>query len=234
MIIKNILENNKCRRESTTMSQPPQGIILHSVACAQPDASVFLRLWNQPDVVIGVHGIVDGLTGNTFQCLPWDWLGWHAGGPGNLTHIGIEMCEPGCIKYTGQSDQFEVRPDALNYARTVALRTYNGAVDTFAQLCALYELDPMGDKVILSHSEADKCGLSYSGHTDPEHLWKGLQMSLTMDTFREDVAAKLRGRTIYRVQVGAFYNREYAEAYRAQVVKAGFKDAFIVSEEVKR
>lgn len=230
-IIKNILENNDCRRMSTTMSQPPQGIMLHSVACAQPDAKVFLRLWNTPGVEIGVHGIVDGLTGDTYQCLPWDWLGWHAGGPGNLTHIGIEMCEPACIRYTGQSDQFEVRPDALNDAREVALRTYKGAVDAFAQICKLYDLDPRKDGVILSHSEAGRRGLSHSGHTDPEHLWKGLKMSLTMDTFREDVALKMYGMPVYRVQVGAFYNRDYAEAYRQKVIAAGFPDAFIVKED---
>ena len=26
--------------------------------------------------------------------------GWHGGGSSNNTHIGVEMCEPGCIKYT--------------------------------------------------------------------------------------------------------------------------------------
>ena len=231
MIIKNILENNDCRRTSTTMSQPPKGIMLHSVACAQPDAKVFLRLWNQPGVEIGVHGIVDGLSGNTYQCLPWDWLGWHAGGSGNLTHIGIEMCEPAEIVYKAPTDQFSIRPDALNSARATALRVYKGAVKVFAELCRIYELDPMGENVILSHSEAGKAGLSHSGHTDPEHLWKGLQMGLNMDTFREDVAEKLFDRTIYHVQIGAFYNRDYAEAYKQKAVEAGFRDAFIVTEE---
>ena len=231
MIIKNILENNDCRRMSTTMSQPPKGIILHSVACSQPDAKVFLRLWNTPGIQIGVHGIVDGLSGDTYQCLPWDWLGWHAGGPGNLTHIGIEMCEPAGLKYIGSTDQFEVRPDALKQAQETALKTYNGAVETFAWLCAEYGLDPMGENVILSHFEADKAGLSHSGHTDPEHLWKGLHMALNMDTFREDVAAMIYGRVIYHVQIGAFYNKDYAEAYRQKAVDAGFRDAIIVTEE---
>ena len=27
--------------------------------------------------------------------------GWHGGGSSNNTHIGVEMCEPACIKYTG-------------------------------------------------------------------------------------------------------------------------------------
>ena len=66
-------------------------------------------------------------------------------------------------------------------ARETALRVYKGAVEVFAELCRIYELDPMGENVILSHSEAGKAGLSHSGHTDPEHLWKGLQMGLTMD-----------------------------------------------------
>ena len=233
MIIKNILENNDCRRTSTTMSQPPKGIILHSVACAQPDARVFLRLWNTPGVQIGVHGIVDGLTGDTYQCLPWDWLGWHAGGPGNLTHIGVEMCEPAEIVYQAPTDQFTVRPDALMSARETAARVYDGAVETFAELCDMYDLDPLADGVILSHSEAGKRGLSYSGHTDPEHLWRGLQMDYSMDTFRKAVSLKMRNKTIYRVQVGAFYNREYAEAYKTQLINDGYKDAFIVTEEAE-
>lgn len=39
-------------------------------------------------------------------------------------------------------------------------------------------------------------------------------------------------KTLYRVQIGAFYNRNYAEAYRQKAVDAGFTDAFIA--EVKK
>lgn len=35
--------------------------------------------------------------------------------------------------------------------------------------------------------------------------------------------------TIYRVQIGAFRKKEYAEAYAEKARKAGFKDAFIVT-----
>ena len=29
----------------------------------------------------------------TYQTLPWDHRGWHAGGSANNTHIGFEICE---------------------------------------------------------------------------------------------------------------------------------------------
>lgn len=34
--------------------------------------------------------------------------GWHCGGGGNGTHIGVEMTEPATIRYTGGSDWVEV------------------------------------------------------------------------------------------------------------------------------
>ncbi len=40
------------------------------------------------------------------------------------------------------------------------------------------------------------------------------------------------GKTIYKVQIGAFSNKANAEAYKQKAIKAGFKDAFIV--EVKK
>jgi N-acetylmuramoyl-L-alanine amidase len=35
-------------------------------------------------------------------------------------------------------------------------------------------------------------------------------------------------KTIYRVQVGAFYNKDYAENLRKELVNKGYEDAFIV------
>ena len=36
----------------------------------------------------------------TYQTLPWDHRGWHAGGSANNTHIGFEICEDGLADAT--------------------------------------------------------------------------------------------------------------------------------------
>ena len=43
---------------------------------------------------------------------------------------------------------------------------------------------------IISHAEGAKKGIA-SNHGDPEHYWRGLELSYTMDTFRKAVAAKM-------------------------------------------
>ena len=73
-----------------------------------------------------------------------------------------------------------------------AERTYKAAVELFAYLCQQYGLDPLKDGVIVSHREGHARGIA-SNHGDPEHLWKGLGMSYTMDTFRAAVKAQMGG-----------------------------------------
>lgn len=66
--------------------------------------------------------------------------GWHCGssvnGSANNTHIGVEMCEPACITYTGGST---FKCSDLTKTRAAAKRTYETAVDLFAMLCNKYE-----------------------------------------------------------------------------------------------
>ena len=57
-------------------------------------------------------------------------------------------------------------------------------------LCKEYGLNPLTD--IISHKEGHAKGIA-SNHGDPEHLWKGLGMSYTMDTFRQAVKAAMAG-----------------------------------------
>ena len=59
-------------------------------------------------------------------------------------------------------------------------------MELFAILCRMYELDPMGDGVVLSHKEGHARGIA-TNHGDPEHLWNGLHMGYTMDGFRKAV-----------------------------------------------
>jgi len=167
-----------------------KGLMLHSVGCPQPKASVFINSWNNVSYDRAcVHGFIDGNDGTVYQTLPWNHRGWHCGGSGNNTHIGVEMCEPACIKYTSGSN-FTCSDKAT--ARAVAKRTYEAAVELFAMLCRQYNLNPTADGVIVSHREGHGRGIA-SNHGDPEHLWNGLGMGYTMDGFRRAVKAKMDG-----------------------------------------
>ena len=193
-IIKSILTKNPCYTAGRKITV--KGLMLHSVGCAQPSAQVFVRMWNSPSYGAAcVHGFIDGNSGNIYQTLPWNHRGWHCGsgrnGSGNNTHIGVEMCEPATIRYTGGGT---FTCSNLADARSCARRTYNAAVELFAYLCKKYGLDPMKDGVILSHAEGNARGIA-TNHGDPEHLWRGLALPYTMNTFRKAVKLKMEGKT---------------------------------------
>lgn len=61
-------------------------------------------------------------------------------------------------------------------------------------LCQKYNLNPLADGVIISHKEGYTRGVA-SNHGDPDHLWRQLGMSYTMDTFRKAVKDKMSGTT---------------------------------------
>ena len=214
-ITEKILTKNPCYKAGKTIKV--KGLMLHSVGCSQPSAMAFIKNWNTESASVCVHGLIDGNTGEVYQTLPWDRRGWHCGSTGNNTHIGIEICEPDCIKYTSGA-KFTCSDTAK--ATEIVKRTYKSAVELFAQLCAEFALDPLADGVILSHSEGYSRGLA-SNHADPEHLWKGLKLPYTMDTFRRDVKSTMTP-TIYRVQVGAFTKEQNAKNLLAKLKKAGF------------
>lgn len=185
-LVQSILTKNPCYTAGRKITV--KGLMLHSVGCSQPKASVFINSWNSASYDRAcVHGFIDGNDGTVYQTLPWNHRGWHAGGDANNTHIGVEMCEPACIKYTGGSS-FTCSDTAT--ARAVAKRTYEAAVELFAMLCKEYGLNPL--TAIISHKEGHAKGIA-SNHGDPEHLWKGLGMNYTMDTFRQAVKAEMAG-----------------------------------------
>ncbi len=181
-IVQSFMTNNPCYKAGKKIAV--KGLMLHSVGCPQPSAEVFVRNWNNPEQKRAcVHAFIDGNTGKTYQTLPWDHRAWHAGGGANNTHIGVEMCEPSCIQYTGGAT-FTCTDWAA--AMEVVKRTYDAAVELFAYLCREYHLDPLADGVVISHKEGHERGIA-SGHGDPNHLWNGLQSGYTMDAFRRDV-----------------------------------------------
>lgn len=182
MLIKSIWTNNDNYKVKRTITV--KGLMLHSVGCPQPNAEVFVRNWDG-DVGVGVHAFVDGLTGNVYQTLPWNHRAWHCGDAANNTHIGVEMCEPDCIKYISGAT---FTCSDYERANAIVTRTYNAAVELFAMLCNQYNLNPLTD--IISHREGYQKGIA-SNHGDPEHLWQGLNTGYTMDTFRSAVKAKM-------------------------------------------
>ena len=184
-VVTSLLTNNACYQAWGKIIV--RGLMLHSVGCPQPSAQAFVRSWDNGSVQACVHAFIDGLTGTVYQTLPWDHRGWHAGGAANDTHIGVEMCEPATIRYTSGSS-FTVSDYAD--ARACVRRTYEAAVELFAELCRVYGLNPK--TAILSHSEGYKRGVA-TNHGDPEHLWNGLGMGYTMDGFRADVEAAMGG-----------------------------------------
>lgn len=187
-LVKSLLTKNPCYKAGKKITV--KGLMLHSVGYPQPRASVFINSWNRADYDNAcVHAFIDGNDGTVYQTLPWNHRGWHGGGSCNNTHIGVEMCEPACIKYTGGST-FTCSDKAT--AKAVAKRTYEAAVELFAMLCKEYGLNPTADGVIISHAEGHKRGIA-SNHGDPEHLWRQLGMGYTMDGFRKDVKAAMGG-----------------------------------------
>ncbi len=191
--IQSYLTKNRCYQAKKKIEV--KGLMLHSVGHPQPSAEAFVSSWDNEKATVCVHAFIDGNDGIVYQTLPWDHRGWHcASGPngsGNDTYIGIELCEPACIKYTAGSTFVCLDPET---AKEVARRTYAAAVELFASLCQEYDLDPLEDGVVISHREGHARGIA-SNHGDPEHLWEQLGTGYTMDTFREAVSAAMEGHT---------------------------------------
>lgn len=191
-LVESIMTRNPCYAAGRKITV--KGLMLHSVGCPQPKASAFISSWNSPSHDSScVHGFIDGNDGTVYQTLPWNHRGWHCGsgnkGSGNNTHIGVEMCEPACIRYTAGSN---FTCSNLEEARSVAKRTYKAAVELFAYLCKKYSLNPLADGIIISHREGHGRGIA-SNHGDPEHLWVQLGTGYTMDGFRKAVKAAMGG-----------------------------------------
>lgn len=184
-IVEAVVTANKCYQAAIPLH--PQGIMLHSIGCPQPNAAVMAHRYNtyQPDgQSVCVHGFVQR-DGTYYHTLPYNLRAWHCGGSANQTHIGIEMTEPASIVYTGGASWRDLDPAATE---AHVRGTYAAAVELFAQLCTQYALDPLEDGVIISHAEGAARGIA-SAHADPTHLWRAF--GLTMDGFRRDIYAEM-------------------------------------------
>ena len=191
-----------------------KGIMIHSVGTAQPSAEVFVKRYNDTNREDAVHGIIDGVTGKFYQILPWDKIAPHCGGIALYGYnflIGIEMCESEIIEYPIEDGkEYKYSDGSVAISRTywkeqnrvsnrggtteeVMRRTYKTAVELFAFLCKLYNLDPLGKYnitgskqgyVITGHKEGHEDGIA-SNHSDPDHIWS--RFDLDLPRFRRDI-----------------------------------------------
>jgi len=230
---KLIFINNACYKAGKTIT--PKGIMVHSTGANNPNLKRYVgpddgllgknqynNHWNQdkPDGrQVCVHGFIGKLADGsiaTYQTLPWNHRGWHAGGSANDTHIGFEICEDGLT-------------DASYFSAV-----YKEAVELCVYLCKQYGLT---EKDIICHSEGYKLGIA-SNHGDVMHWFP--KHGKSMDTFRAEVKAGLAfaepvepttSKKYYRVQVGAYSVKANADAMLAKIKAAGFTDAFIKYSE---
>lgn len=167
--------------------------------------------WNQDKPggrQVCVHAFIGKLADGsiaTYQTLPWNHRGWHAGGDANNTHIGFEICEDGLT----DSSYFNA--------------VYKEAVELCVYLCKLYGFS---EKDIICHSEGYKLGIA-SNHADVMHWFP--KHGKSMNTFRTDVKKLLNTenkppepvkKKYYRVQIGAYLDKANAEAQLAKAKKA--------------
>ena len=184
---KLFLTNNECYKAGKKITV--KGIMVHSTGANNPWLKRYLpddgkigknqygNHWNTArpgGIQVCVHGFIGKLADGsvaTYQTLPWNHRGWHAGGSANNTHIGFEICEDGLSDST--------------YFNAV----YKEAVELCAYLCKEYGLT---EKDIICHSEGYKKGIA-SNHGDVMHWFP--KHGKSMDTFRSDVKKLLSGNT---------------------------------------
>ncbi|WP_340083776.1 N-acetylmuramoyl-L-alanine amidase [Siminovitchia sp. FSL H7-0308] len=227
---KLIFTNNDCYKSGKKIR--PTGIMVHSTGANNPNLKRYVgpddgwlgknqynNHWNQscPDGrQVCVHAFIGKLKDGsiaTYQTLPWNHRGWHAGGEANNTHIGFEICEDGLTD------------------KTYFNQVYKEAVELCAYLCKQYKLT---EKDIIGHYEGYQKKIA-SNHVDPSHWFT--KHGKSMDIFRADVKKELAksitpskpisGKKLYRVQIGAYSVKANAEKQLANAKKAGFSDAFI-------
>ena len=183
-----ILTNNACYKAGRKISV--KGIMVHSTGANNPYLKRYVgpddgllgknqygNHWNtfHPDGrEICCHAFIGKLADGTiatYQTLPWNHRGWHAGGSANDTHIGFEICEDGLT----DKAYFD--------------KVYKEAVELCAYLCKQYGLT---EQNILCHSEGYRKGIA-SNHADVMHWFP--KHGKSMDTFRADVKALLSNGT---------------------------------------
>ena len=205
----------------------PKGIMVHSTATPGVSAQEFHDRWDKPNVGASVHFFVDDQ--DIIQCLNLSKKAGHAGGAANSTHIAFEMCEPKGLTYNASGSAITAYNPPAGYFAKI----WDNAVWLCAYLCKEYGFDPMDKRVLLCHSEGHAQGIA-TNHADVMHWFP--REGLDMDDFRAAVKALLEepdpepvpepgpGATkLYKVQVGAFTKKPYAEALAKELQGKGYQ-----------
>lgn len=222
VIHETILTDNPCYKSGHKIT--PKAIMLGSVRGPQPSAKVYVHNWNCESTknTRCAHALIDANSGDVYQLLPWNHRAWHSGKhpktkmSSNGTHIAILMCEPAQIRYK-KGDVFDLVGNA-DMAADAVKRTYDSAVELCAYLCKKFNINPKTG--IISHGEGYENGVA-SNHADPVHLWNGLNTSYTMDSFRNDVAEKIRTDQGTNEFVKEETKKEIAQSKEVEVAKIG-------------
>ena len=129
---KLILTENACYKAGRKITV--KGIMVHSTGANNPNLKRYVgpddgllgknqygNHWNTYHPggrEVCVHAFIGKLADGTiatYQTLPWNHRGWHAGGSANNTHIGFEICEDG-LRIMPTLRRCTVRP--LNFVPT--------------------------------------------------------------------------------------------------------------------
>ena len=212
-LLECIFYSNDCYRRGLKIV--PRGVMVHSTGANNPNLRRYVQPddgllgkngndndWNRPGLDVCVHAFIgrkaDGGVA-TYQTLPWDRRGWHAGsgrsGSANNTHISFEICE-----------------DALN-DRSYFEAVYREAAELTAYLCGRYGLDPLADGVVIDHAEGHTRGLA-SNHGDVTH-WL-TRFGRTMDDFRRDVAEQMEVERMTKQELEALIDRRIAQTLEGE------------------
>ncbi len=193
-LLQNIMTKNLAYIENRWII--PRRIVWHSTGANNPNlrryvgpddgllgVNKYKNYWNRPyeemKRKIAPHGAIGKLADETiatYLLLPIKdgkiMRGHHTGtgknGNGNDTCIGFEICE-----------------DGLN-DKAYAMAVYKEACEFTAYLCEQFNLDPLGEDVIIDHARAHQLGIA-SNHGDVMH-WFG-RYGITLDQIRRDVKA---------------------------------------------
>lgn len=235
--------NNDCYKAARPIIGP-KGIVLHSTAAPNPYLKRYVDCpeqcgenkarnhWNRSSKEMGRSVCAHAFVGydkdkriRVAQILPYEYQNWLTGGSANKTHIGFEICEPADLS------------DKAYFSEM-----WNVVVDYCAYLCKKFNLNPMGENVIIDHATAHKLGWG-NNHGDVAHWWpkyhgmylddlrKAVKQRMSEDTAVKLPESKPVKTTLYAVQVGAFSVKGNAEEMLKKLIKDGYK-GYIVKKNV--
>ena len=230
----------------------PKGIVVHSTAAPNPWLKRYVDCpsecgentnnnhWNRSSAEMGRSVCAHAFIGydknkkiRVAQILPYNYQNWLTGGSANKTHIGFEICEPTDL---GDKAYFTEMWDVV--------------VQYCAYLCRKFNLDPLGENVIIDHATAHQLGWG-NNHGDVKHWWPKY-FGVYLDELRRDVKSYMdhgtyqgvgvkvetpeevnRGDpTLYTVQVGAFKSKANAQAMLEKIKAIGF-DGFVTTKNTQ-